>query len=178
MPDNYLFPNVVSATGTYSILESTTWFGKSCYLFTGVFQVVIIENVAAEGEYFVERSTKQLFDSLPMPVPRKKKDVKWLEECQMLEKSFTIKTSSERAAASAGDDEWKRLVPLIANLLRNYLPHTTNKVQHKISHIIWTVTKGLWEHFLSRAQVFSSNKSFLESREQVENEPRAGRLST
>jgi hypothetical protein len=45
-------------------------------LFTGVFQVVIIENVAAEGEYFVERSTKQLFDSLPMPVPRKKKDVK------------------------------------------------------------------------------------------------------
>ena len=34
------------------------------------------------------------------------------------------------------------------------------------------------EHSLSRAQVFRWNKSFLEGREQVEDEPRAGRLST
>ena len=34
------------------------------------------------------------------------------------------------------------------------------------------------EHFLSRAQVFRLHKSFLEGREQVEDEPRAGRPST
>jgi len=34
------------------------------------------------------------------------------------------------------------------------------------------------EHFLSRAQVFRWHKSFLEGREKVENEPRAGRPST
>ena len=34
------------------------------------------------------------------------------------------------------------------------------------------------EHSLSRAQVFRWHKSFLESREQVEDEPRAGRHST
>ena len=34
------------------------------------------------------------------------------------------------------------------------------------------------EHSLSRAQVFRWHKSFLEGREQVEDEPRAGRNST
>ena len=34
------------------------------------------------------------------------------------------------------------------------------------------------EHSLSRPQVFRWHKSFLEGREQVENEPRAGRIST
>jgi len=34
------------------------------------------------------------------------------------------------------------------------------------------------EHFLSRAQVFRWHKSFLEGREQVEDEPLAGRLSS
>jgi hypothetical protein len=34
------------------------------------------------------------------------------------------------------------------------------------------------EHSLSRAQVFRWHKSFLEGREQVEDEPRAGKLST
>jgi len=34
------------------------------------------------------------------------------------------------------------------------------------------------EHSLSRAQVFRSHKSLLEGREQVEDEPRAGRPST
>ena len=34
------------------------------------------------------------------------------------------------------------------------------------------------EHSLSRAQVFRWHKSFLEGREQVEDEPREGRLST
>ena len=34
------------------------------------------------------------------------------------------------------------------------------------------------EHFLSRAQVFSWHKSFLEGREEVEDEPLAGRTST
>ena len=34
------------------------------------------------------------------------------------------------------------------------------------------------EHFLSRVQVFRWHKFFLEGREQVEDEPRAGRPST
>ena len=34
------------------------------------------------------------------------------------------------------------------------------------------------EHSLSRAQVFRWHKSFLEGREQVEDDPRAGRTST
>ena len=34
------------------------------------------------------------------------------------------------------------------------------------------------EHYLSRAQVFRWHNSFLEGQEQVEDEPRAGRLST
>ena len=34
------------------------------------------------------------------------------------------------------------------------------------------------EHSLSRAQVFRWHKSFLEGREQVKDEPRAGRVST
>ena len=34
------------------------------------------------------------------------------------------------------------------------------------------------EHSLSRAQVFRWHKSFLEGREQMEDEPRAGRTST
>src|SRR5215475_4504968 len=38
--------------------------------------------------------------------------------------------------------------------------------------------KAYGEHFLSRAQVFRWHKSFLEGREQVEDEPLAGRLSS
>jgi len=82
-----------------------------------IFQVVIIENVAAEGDPFVETSTNQLVDSVAVPVPLKQK-VKRKEECEMLETAFTIPTSSERASASSGDDECRRLVILIVNLLR------------------------------------------------------------
>ena len=38
--------------------------------------------------------------------------------------------------------------------------------------------RGYEEYSLSRAQVFRWHKSFLEDREQVEDEPRAGRHST
>jgi len=38
--------------------------------------------------------------------------------------------------------------------------------------------KAYGEHSLSRVQVFRWHKSFLEGREQVEDEPRAGRTST
>ena len=41
-----------------------------------------------------------------------------------------------------------------------------------------TLQRAYGEHSLSRAQVFRWHKSFLEGREQVEDEPRAGRLST
>jgi hypothetical protein len=40
------------------------------------------------------------------------------------------------------------------------------------------IQRAYGEHSLSRAQVFRWHKSFLEGREQVEDEPRAGRLST
>ena len=43
---------------------------------------------------------------------------------------------------------------------------------------LWKVTKGLWRTFPIQAQVFRWHKSFLEGREQVEDEPRAGRPST
>jgi len=38
--------------------------------------------------------------------------------------------------------------------------------------------RGYGEHSLSRAQLFRWHKSFLEGREQVKDEPRAGRRST
>jgi hypothetical protein len=43
---------------------------------------------------------------------------------------------------------------------------------------LWKVTEGLWRHSLSRVQVFRWCKSFLEGREQVENESRVGRSLT
>jgi len=52
----------------------------------------------------------------------------------MLEKSFTILTSSAAAAASADDYECRSFRSFISNELRNYLPGTRNKVLHEISY--------------------------------------------
>ena len=52
------------------------------------------------------------------------------------------------------------------------------KFGESASVIYEKLQRAYGEHSLSRAQVFSWHKSFLEGREQVEDEPRAGRLST
>jgi hypothetical protein len=51
-------------------------------------------------------------------------------------KPFAIPTSQAAAAASADGDEWRNFATFIANKWWNYLPRTTNKVQHTISHNI------------------------------------------
>jgi len=71
--------------------------------------------------------------------------VKGREECEILEKAYTILTSSEGAAASEDNEECRRLVTFIANLLRNYLPRTRNKMQHKISSIIFAAYQVLFD---------------------------------
>jgi hypothetical protein len=98
--------------------------------------------MAAEGD-LAETSKNQIFDSLPVPVPPKRKTKrKNTEECdEMLEKAFTILTSSAAAAATA-DDECRSFGSFISNKLRNYLPCTRNKVQHEISNIIFTADQG------------------------------------
>jgi hypothetical protein len=72
-------------------------------LIVGILQIVRSEHITAEIDPGAETSKKQIVDSLPVPVPLKKK-MKSREECdEMLEKSFTIPTSSAAAAASADD---------------------------------------------------------------------------
>ena len=80
-----------------------------------IFHIVISELVAAEGDPVAETSTYQMLDSLPAPVPPKK--VTGREEYEMLEKTFTILTSLAAAAASADDDEFRKIDTFIANKL-------------------------------------------------------------
>ena len=118
--------------------------------------------MAAEGDPLVETRKNHLVDLLPVPVPlnkkkkkkkkkekkkkkKKKKKVKGREECEMLEKIFTILTSSEGAAASAGDDECKRWVTFIGKLLRNYLSRIRNKVHHTIIYIVFANYQVLFD---------------------------------
>jgi hypothetical protein len=63
----------------------------------------------------------------------------------MVTKTFTILTSSAATAASVDDDECRNVGTFIANKLRNYLQRTRNKVQHKISHIIFAADQGLFD---------------------------------
>jgi len=63
---------------------------------------------------------------------------------RVVTKTFTILTSSAAAAASADDDKLRNFGTFIANTLRNYLPRTRNKVQHKISHI-FAADQGLFD---------------------------------
>lgn len=74
-----------------------------------IFQIVRSEHMRAEGDFVAETSKTQVVDSLPVAVPpKKKKKMKSREGCkEMLEKAFTILTSSAGAATSADDDdEW------------------------------------------------------------------------
>jgi hypothetical protein len=63
------------------------------YFIVETSQIVRSEHMAAAGD-LAETSNKQIVDSVPVPVPPKKK-MKSKEECnEMLEKAFTILTSS------------------------------------------------------------------------------------
>jgi hypothetical protein len=115
---------------------------NSCYLIAAIFQIVRSEHMAAEGDPVAETSKTRVVDSLPVPVPPKKK-MKSREGCnEMLEKSFTILTPSAAAAASAVDEECRSFGSFISNKLRNYLPRTRNQVQHGISNIIFAADQG------------------------------------
>jgi hypothetical protein len=53
-------------------------------LIVEIFRIVRNEHMAAEGDLFPKTRTNQIVDSLPVPVPPKKKMKGW-EECEMLE---------------------------------------------------------------------------------------------
>jgi hypothetical protein len=85
-------------------------------------QIVRSEHVTAKIDRGSETSKKQIVDSLPVPVPPKKTMKIREERDEMVEKSFTILTSSAATAASADDYEWRSFRSFISNELRNYLP--------------------------------------------------------
>jgi hypothetical protein len=107
-------------------------------LIVEILQIDRSEHKTAEVDPGAETSEKQIADSLPVPVPPKRKTMKSRKECdEMLEKSFTILTSAA-AAASADDYECRSFRSFISNELRNYLPGTRNKVLHEISYLLPT----------------------------------------
>ena len=55
-----------------------------------------------EGDPVAETNTNQTVDSLPMPFAPTM--MKGRKECKMLEKAFTILTSSAAAAAASADE--------------------------------------------------------------------------
>jgi hypothetical protein len=63
-----------------------------------------------------------------VPVPPKKKKMKGMEECETLEKAFTILD-----AVSSGEV----FGTFIANKFPNYLPRTRSEVQHEMINSIF-----------------------------------------
>jgi len=99
--------------------------------------------MTAEGDLVAETSKTQAVDSLRVPVPPKKKNMKSRKGCdEMLERAFTTLKTSTAAASSADDDECQSFGSFISNKLRNYLPRTSNQVQHEISNIIFAADQG------------------------------------
>jgi hypothetical protein len=66
------------------------------------FQIAGSEHKPVEGEPVAETSSNKRADSLPVPVTPI--TMKGREECKMLQKAFTILTSSAVAAASADNE--------------------------------------------------------------------------
>ena len=96
--------------------------------------------MAAEGDPVAETSNKQIDDSLTVPFQPNK--MKSRGECdEMLEKAFTILTSSAAAAVSTYDDKCRSFGRSSSNKLRN-LPCTRNKVKHAISNITFAADQG------------------------------------
>jgi hypothetical protein len=117
------------------------WFRNSCYFIAEILQIVRSEHITAEirVDPGAETSKKQIVDSMPVPVPPKKKTMKSREEWdEMLEKSFTILTPSAAAAASADDCECRSSRSFISKEWRSYLPRTRYKVLHEISYSLPT----------------------------------------
>jgi len=76
-------------------------------------------------------------------------------------KAFAVLTSSAAAAASAVVREWRRVGTFIAKKLRNYFPPTSNKLQHTISHNIFTAHPVFFMfHIMSGITGFPSPHSF------------------
>ena len=79
---------------------------------------------------------------------------------------FTIQTSAAAATSADDDDEGRNFGTFIANKLRNDLPPTRNKVQHKISHNIFAAGQGLFDaacpvfHSVTSIPGFLSRHSF------------------
>jgi hypothetical protein len=71
---------------------------------------------------------------------RKKERKKEREECEMLEKAFTIPTSA--AATASAEDECRSFGNFIGNRLQIYLLRTRNTVQYEISNIIIAAYQG------------------------------------
>jgi hypothetical protein len=114
------------------------WFRNSCCLIAEILQIVRSEHMAA-GDLVAETSKTQTVDSLPVSVPPKKR-MKSREGCdEMLEKAFTIPTSSVAAAASADDDQCRSFGSFISNKLRKlFAAHqelsTARNKQHHIRY--------------------------------------------
>ena len=77
------------------------------------------------GGPVVATSNKQTVDSVSVPVPTKRR--KSREECDEMQKAFTIVTPSAAAAASADDDECRSSGSFISNKLQNYLQRTATQ---------------------------------------------------
>jgi len=90
----------------------------------------------AERDPVAETSTNQTVDSPPVPVAPIM--MKGREECKMLQKAFTIPTSSAAAAASAGH-ECRSFSTFIANKLKNYLPHKRYHIRCSPGAIIFCI---------------------------------------
>jgi len=113
-----LIHRAISLTETDSLIQSTIWCRNSWWF--KIFQIARSEHMPAEGDPVAGTSTNQTVKFPPVPVaPMMMKE---REECKMLQKAFTILTSSAAAAASA-DNECLSLSTFIANKLWNYFSH-------------------------------------------------------
>jgi hypothetical protein len=100
------------------------------------FQIVRSEYMPVEGDSIAETSTNYIIDS---PVPPKKEKVKGMEECEILGKTFIILTLSAAASMQMTD---AKFLFIHCDKLQNYILHTRNRVQHKISNIIFAANRG------------------------------------
>jgi hypothetical protein len=92
---------------------------NSCYLNVEIFRIVRSEHMAAEGDTVPETSTNQIVDSLPVPVPPKKKKMKGWEECEMLEVllAFQVRVL-KRTGVSGSNPEQDKFLLAVNNVTR------------------------------------------------------------
>jgi len=95
-----LFHRAISLTETDTLIKSTILFRNSWLL--KIFRIARSEHTPVEEDPVAEKSTNQTVDSPPVPVAPMM--MKGKKECKMLQKAFTIPTSSAAEAASADDE--------------------------------------------------------------------------